>query len=71
MIGNVKSLTFGLVSLEKFLTPIINPNLSGWPPGNSGEFSEPSILKILDISPGDMDPSGIPLNQPKESVMLP
>ena len=65
------SSTFGLVSLEKFLIPRIRPSRVGLPPGNSGSSEDPSILKILVISPWDIDPSGIPLSQPSEFVVLP
>ena len=61
----------GLVSLEKFLIPMIRPNLLGLPPGSSGSSDEPSILNILVISPWDMEPSGIPLSHPSDSVVFP
>ena len=69
--GSVGSSTFGLVSLEKFLIPRIIPRRLGLPPGRSGSSSDPSILKILVISPGDREPSGMPLIQPRDSVILP
>ena len=70
--GKVGSSTFWLLSLEKFLIPIMNPNRSGKCPGNCDcEPSEPNIRNILSISPSDSDPAGIPLSQPRESVTFP
>ncbi len=70
--GRVGSSTFSLLSLEKFLIPMIKPSLCGSSPGSwEREPSEPSIRKTRSISPSDKDPFGNPLNHPTESVTLP